>query len=307
MIDFLCIKTTMRCDLKCEHCANGFPENRLDFPIELLDKLLVEALPFGASHVALTGGESYLHPQFGKMVDTIVRYGYEWHFVSNGQHTEPYLPLLQKYRDKVTHVTLSIDGATARTHDDIRERKGAFERVTTAAREYVAAGFLLKINSSLNQKNKSEVQGLITLADELGATELKLGGTIPAPWNGHLVLSDEESFEIYEQVNTLREKTKLKIKTTSNLYTRGGVNFCSNLNLHGISINSRGQLIFCCDTINEGAVIGSLREHSFSKLVELWLEKSAALQRERTKQIANGNMNAGYDTCAFCNQYLFAD
>lgn len=302
MLKHLGIITTMRCNLKCEHCVRGFPEQRPDFPVELLDKLLTEATQFGAQHIALTGGEPCLHPQFEKMVDAIVRYGYTWHFVSNGQRTLPYMRSLKKYRDKVTHITLSIDGATAKTHDDIRERKGAFERVVAAAHEYVTEGFRLQISTSLNQKNKNEVEGLFRLAEELGAAGLTLGGTIPTSWNGHLALSDEESIELYQQINTLTEQTKVKIRIISSLYTRGGVSFCGILNLHELSFNSRGQLIFCCDTINEGAVIGSLHEHSFSKLVDLWLEQSVALQRERAKQIATGNMRAGFDTCAFCNQ-----
>lgn len=76
MLTHLVIVTTLRCDLKCEHCLRGFPKERPDFPLELLDKLLTEAMPFGARHVALTGGEPHLHPRFEQMVDTIVRYGY---------------------------------------------------------------------------------------------------------------------------------------------------------------------------------------------------------------------------------------
>lgn len=233
-----------------------------------------------------------------------MRHGYTWHFVSHGQRTAPYFPLLERYRDKVSHITLSIDGATAATHDDIRERKGAFEHVTAAAREYIAAGYRLQISTSLNQKNKMEVEGLIALAEELGAMGITLGGTIPTSWNGHLALNDEESLELYQQIDRLRGRTKVKIRTISSLYTRGGVNFCGILNLYELSFNSRGQLIFCCGTINEGAVIGSLLEHPFSKLVDLWLEQSATLQRDRAKDISMGNMSVGFDTCGFCNQHL---
>lgn len=304
MLTNLVIVTTLRCDLKCQHCLRGFPKERPDFPLELLDKLLTEAMPFGARHVALTGGEPHLHPHFEQMIDTIVRYGYTWHFVSHGQRTAPYLPLLEKYREKVTHITLSIDGATAKTHDEIRQRKGAFEHVTSAAREYVAAGHRLQISASLNQKNKNEVESLFALVKELGAAKLMFGGTIPAPWNKHLALSDEESLALYQQITDLSQKTNVETRTFSSLYTRGGVNFCGILNLHELVFNSRGQLAFCCDTIQEGAVIGSLLEQPFSELIELWLEQSATLQSVRTKQIAIGNISAGFDTCAFCNRQL---
>lgn len=206
--------------------------------------------------------------------------------------------MLEKYREKVTHVTLSIDGATAKTHDGIRQREGAFEHVTAAAREYVAAGHRLKISASLNQNNKNEVESLF------GAAKLIFGGTIPTPWNRHLALSDEESLALYQQITDLSHKNNIETGTFSSLYTRGGVNFCGILNMHELVFNSRGQLAFCCDTIQEGAVIGSLLEQPFSELIELWLKQSAALQSVRAKQIATGNISAGFDTCAFCNRQL---
>jgi MoaA/NifB/PqqE/SkfB family radical SAM enzyme len=121
MLSHITIIAAMRCDLKCAHCLRGFPKECPDFPMDLLDKLLTEALPFGAKHVAITGGEPHLHPDFEAMVDKIVAYGYTWHFVTNCQRTEPYLRVMEKHKDKVSHVAVSIDGATAETHDEIRK------------------------------------------------------------------------------------------------------------------------------------------------------------------------------------------
>jgi MoaA/NifB/PqqE/SkfB family radical SAM enzyme len=53
MLSHITIIAAMRCDLKCAHCLRGFPKERPDFPMDLLDKLLTEALPFGAKHVAI--------------------------------------------------------------------------------------------------------------------------------------------------------------------------------------------------------------------------------------------------------------
>jgi MoaA/NifB/PqqE/SkfB family radical SAM enzyme len=304
MLNNLTIITTMRCNLKCAHCLRGFPKERPDFPIDLLDKLLVEALPFGAKHIALTGGEPYLHPEFEKMVDKIVAYGYSWHFVSHGQRTEPYLPIMEKYKDKVSHVTLSIDGATPETHDEIRKHKGAFEKVIASAKKYAELGYKVRISTSLNQKNKTEVEALINLAQDINAICINVAGTIPTAWNKELVLNDDESLKLYQQISAVREKTKFDVRTLSSLHTRGGVNFCGNLNMHELTFNSRGELIFCCDTTENGAVTGSLREHSFSALIKQWLEQSNALQVQRAEDIATGNMGEKFDTCTFCNAYF---
>ena len=304
MLNHIAIITTLRCDLKCEHCLRGFPKVRPDFPMELLDKLLTEALPFGAKHVALTGGEPHLHPNFVEMVEKIVSYGYTWHFVSHGQRTEPYLPVMEKYRDKVSYITLSIDGAKAETHDEIRKHEGAFAKVTASAKRYVELGYKIRINSTLNQKNKPEVVELIKLACDLGASSIGFGGTIPTAWNKELTLSDDESLELYRQIVRLRKETNTAMNTLSSLHTRGGVNFCNVLNLRELTFNSRGELIFCCDTTENGAATGSLREYTFFALVKRWLKQSNALQAQCAERIVAGNIGEKFDTCAFCNSFF---
>lgn len=304
MLTKIALITTTRCDLKCQHCLRGFPEERPDFPIELLDKLLIEAMPFGLKHVGLTGGEPHLHPQFGEIVEKIISYGYTWHFVSNGLQTKPYLPVIEKFKDKFSHTTISIDGVEAKTHDSIRNRKGAFKKARSSIRKYVQRGYRVKVNTTLSQTNKDDLEKFITLATELGAEELNFGGIIPTPWNRNLALNDLDSLKLYQKIVDLRKNAEIKIHTTSSLHTRGGIDFCDVFSLRGVTINARGDMVFCCDTIKEGAVIGSLHEHPFVSLIERWIEKSGELKRQRARQIANGDMEEGFDSCSFCNHYF---
>jgi sulfatase maturation enzyme AslB (radical SAM superfamily) len=304
MLNKIAIITTMRCDLNCQHCLRGYPKKPTDFPLELLGKLLSQAIPFGAHHIGLTGGEPCLHPEFESIVDKIVAHGYSWHFVSNGQRTAPYLPIMKKYNAKLSHLSLSVDGANAETHDAIRQHKGAFNKVIASLKQYIDLGYKVRISSILNQKNKREVESLIQLAQELGACGISFGGTITTPWNGNLALSDVESLYLYQNLMTFREKTGFDIQTFSSLHTQGGVNFCNILNLSELTFNSLGELIFCCDTIENGAVLDSLRELSFAELINHWLERSRRLQAQRTERIAVGNMGEKFDTCLFCNTHL---
>ena len=74
--------TTTRCDLHCQHCLRCLSDQKVDFPPELLPRLLNEARPFGANHVGFTGGEPHLHPRFSDLVETVANAGYTWLFVS---------------------------------------------------------------------------------------------------------------------------------------------------------------------------------------------------------------------------------
>ncbi len=304
MLHHIVIVTTLRCDLKCAHCLRGFPKQRPDFPMDLLESLLAQALPFGATHVGLTGGEPHLHPRFAQMVETIIAYGYTWHFVSHGQRTEPYLPLMEKYRERFRHVALSLDGADAATHDAIRNRPGAFEKLQAAARQYVERGFKLRLAVTLNRRNKDQLPALVELAQAWGAAGMNLAAVIPVRWADHLALSDAESLALYEQAFDLRARTGFDIRPLSSLYTRGGVHFCNNLNLRELTFNARGELVFCCDTTEEGAVTGSLREKPLADLIVNWLEQSQRLQAARAEQIVRGDLPEKFDTCAFCNRFL---
>jgi MoaA/NifB/PqqE/SkfB family radical SAM enzyme len=267
MLTKLILITTYRCDLNCQHCLQGFPKEQSGFPAELLDKLLTEAMPFGAHHVTLTGGEAYLHPRFEYIVETIVRYGYTWSLISNGQKIEPYLPLMETYRKQIKSVGLSLDGAIPELHDELRGQKGAFEKVVTSAKAYTAHGFEVWIKTTLNQKNKMHLEALSELAANLGARGIIFGGTIPFAWNQQLILRDIEALELYRKILSLRINSPVEIHYTRSLYTHGGVNFCDRLNLNELSVSPRGNVDFCCNVNQSKGAIGSLKNSSMLTLV----------------------------------------
>jgi MoaA/NifB/PqqE/SkfB family radical SAM enzyme len=304
MLTKLAILTTRRCNLHCAHCLRGYPEERRDFPLELLPHLLEDARPFGVRHVALTGGEPGLHPRFAGFVDKIVAAGYTWNFVTNGLAVEPYLAPLERFKENLTHISLSLDGANHETHDAIRCRQGAFAALMQSIDHYKTMGVKLRFNATINRLNKGELQGMVKLAECLGVDSVFFGSAIPTPWNEKLVLTDQETLEVYKQLKEIGKKAAVLIRSFSSLHTRGGVNFCGNLNLEEITINAKGEVIFCCDTIKDGAVVGSLASEPFTALVRRWLQISTALQLERLDNIATGMMDDGFDACTFCNNFL---
>jgi MoaA/NifB/PqqE/SkfB family radical SAM enzyme len=304
MLDHLVLLTTTRCNLRCLHCLRGYDQPAQDFPLDLLPRLLEDARLFGAHRTALTGGEPGLHPQFEALVGQIVAAGYTWHFVSNGLRTDLYLPVIERYRDSLTGIALSLDGASAATHNTLRNHPQAFERLLQAAQAYRACDIPLRMAVTLNHLNETEIPAMLTLAEELGATSINFAAVIPTAWNQEQVLEESERVELYLQIQELKENTPLAVRTLSSLYTAGGVHFCNNLALHEVTIDARGEMQFCCDLISDKQAIGSLREHTLPELLQMWLETSAHLQRQRVEDIARGSMPAGFDGCAYCNEFL---
>jgi radical SAM protein with 4Fe4S-binding SPASM domain len=69
----------------------------------------------------------------------------------------------------VLALSLSLDGASAETHDKFRQADGAFDAVIRAAEIARAAGVRFQINTTLCKINIDEVTGIIELAKRLGA------------------------------------------------------------------------------------------------------------------------------------------
>jgi MoaA/NifB/PqqE/SkfB family radical SAM enzyme len=304
MLKYIVIITTWRCDLSCLHCLQGHPAERADFPIELLPKLLKEARQFGANKVSLTGGEPHLHPQFEAIVETSVRAGYSWSIVSNGQQTTAYNAAIAKYGEQFSGISLSLDGAAPATHDTLRNRPGAFERVLCAIQNYLDQGVAVSTKTCLTRLNMQELDQIVRLGVDLGVSAMTFAGVIPTPWNRPLLLSDSEKLGLLQRIDELKDQTPIPLNVASALYTFGGVNFCSVLNLRSLYFNPRGEMIFCCDTSGYGAVVGDLAKLPLKDLIESWLDRANEIRLQRTRRIAQGQMGEGFDNCNFCNQYF---
>lgn len=304
MINHLSIFATTRCNLKCLHCMVDFPKKPIDFPLDLLDKLLGEARVYGVQHVGMSGGESCLHPEFGRMVSMIAGKGYTWNAVTNGLDAKAYLKTARKFPGTLNYLGVSIDGADEETHDYIRARRGAFKITTSAVKEFVAEKIPVLILVTMNNRNKNQVEGFLKLAEEIGAEGISFGGIIPTAWNQQLLLSDEEFSMIYQQIQDLKPNIGVRVRIASSLHTRGGVDFCNALHLHQMMFNAKGELIFCCDCQKDEAVIGSFKTESLPSLIDRWLKISYELQSRRAQMISQGQMANGFDTCTFCNQHF---
>ena len=68
--DNIMIEVTRRCNLRCEHCMRGEPQN-IDMSDKVLDKIIEQFSML--NHLSLTGGEPFLVPDvIEKLVDKII-------------------------------------------------------------------------------------------------------------------------------------------------------------------------------------------------------------------------------------------
>jgi SynChlorMet cassette radical SAM/SPASM protein ScmF len=166
------------CNLACQHCwiaptyqAHGGTGGHLDY--DLFALAIEEGLPLGLSSVKLTGGEPLIHPDFVKFVDLIREKELGLVIETNGTLMTESLAHYLKKNSTLSHISVSLDGATAATHDPFRGVKGSFDKAVQGIRYLVEAGFHPQVIMSLHIGNVDEIEALVRLAESIGAGSVK--------------------------------------------------------------------------------------------------------------------------------------
>ena len=169
---------TAGCNLACQHCwlsptyqSSGGTGGHLDY--DLLAQAIGEGMPLGLSSVKLTGGEPLLHPDFVKIVDLMQEKGLNLNIETNGKLMDGSLACYLKEKSTLGHISVSLDGACAATHDPFRGVKGSFDKAVQGIRYLVEVGFHPQVIMSLHPGNVKEIEDLVRLAESLGAGSVK--------------------------------------------------------------------------------------------------------------------------------------
>ncbi len=172
------IKLTARCNLKCIMCRYGRgwtpPEMATERFLEVIDELA----DTGCRKIHFSGGEVLVRSDFEQLVGRAARRDIKITLTSN-------LTLLTKdrakelMRHKISSVSTSLDGATAKTHESVRGIDGSFKRtlrgMALLAKERQRRGrrTRVRVNYVMMRQNFRDYPALIKLAHEHGAVEVK--------------------------------------------------------------------------------------------------------------------------------------
>ena len=129
IIDEFIIYLTFNCNYSCKMCTQeGLPHPK-ELSAEEWDKIFADIEKnYPDAYIILIGGEPLLYKDFEKVWQKLSEHKLKKHIVTNGFFLEKYLPVL---KTEWFGITLSVDGI-GKTHDKIRNQKGAFEKVENA-------------------------------------------------------------------------------------------------------------------------------------------------------------------------------
>ncbi|NIA07985.1 MAG: radical SAM protein [Actinobacteria bacterium] len=200
-------EVTRFCLLSCKHCraaAKATPysgELNTQECFSLLDNIASFSRPI----IILTGGEPMMRPD----IYDIAAYG---HGLGLPMVMAPCGILIDDdtagkiVRSGIKRISISLDGATAESHDVFRGVEGAFEGTLAGLEAAKRAGLEFQINTTVSRHNLSELADIRELAIKLGARVFNPFFLVPTG-RGKEMADQEISPEQYEQtLHWLAEK-----------------------------------------------------------------------------------------------------
>lgn len=169
------IKLTARCNLKCVMCRYGNGWSPPELPGERFIQALGEMAELGCRKVHFSGGEVLSRRDFEQIAGSAAERGIKVTLTSN-------LTLLTKDRarallaHRISGISTSLDGATAKVHESVRRIPGSFKR-TLRGIEYIARYAKrrppkLRVNFVMMRQNFRDYPALVQLVGDRGACDL---------------------------------------------------------------------------------------------------------------------------------------
>jgi radical SAM protein with 4Fe4S-binding SPASM domain len=166
-------EVTKGCNLRCIHCRATATE--LSSPedlssaqaLHLIDEIAADYSPI----LVLSGGEPLFRTDIFRLARHATDRGLRVALATNGTMVSKDVAA-QIIAAGVRRVSISIDGATAATHDAFRGIPGAFEAALTGIRNLRKCGMSVQINTTVAQHNAAELPAILDLAKAIGADAL---------------------------------------------------------------------------------------------------------------------------------------
>lgn len=210
-------EVTQACDLACVHCrASAQPDRHpmelsTDEGKHLIDQIAALKVPV----FVLTGGDPIKRPDLFELIGHARSVGVR---VSLTPSATPLLTkdIVVRFKEAgLARLAVSMDGASAETHDAFRGMSGSFARTLDAVRWANEIDLPIQINTTFSRRNIAEIHEIVALIEKLRITLWSVFFLVPT---GRAKLNDlmnAEEFEaVFERIYSLSKTAAFDIKTT---------------------------------------------------------------------------------------------
>jgi heme b synthase len=209
---------TRRCNLACIHCRASAEMD--PYPNELTTeeslKLLDDIASFSKPVIILTGGEPLLREDIYQVTRHGTENGLRLVMAVNGTLVDE--RVARKMQDSgIQRMSVSIDGATAESHDRFRQLSGAFDGALRGIQCAKKVGLEFQINTTITRQNRHELPAILDLAIDLGAAAHHVFLLVPTG-RGKALTDQQVTAQEYEEILTWmydqKDRSPLHLKAT---------------------------------------------------------------------------------------------
>jgi len=280
------------CNLKCRHCwlspdaliagstLTGRNSGVESGPsLDAMKRVITEAKPLGLDSIKLTGGEPFLRKDILDLIDLFHDEGLYVDIETNGTLIDRSVARRLE-QARVRYISVSLDGASEKTHDDLRGVQGAFRNAIRGIGHLRECGLNTQIIMSLSRANCREITDMAELASELGLQSLKINPILPIGRGlaMHRKMETLTVEEILYAADRVRDELQTKVSIPINFcipiaflplkdIMEGNHSECAILNILGIVEN--GDISFCgIQKVEKDLVMGNIHR---DWLPEIWI------------------------------------
>jgi radical SAM protein len=210
-------EVTQACDLACVHCrASAQPQRHpmelsTDEGKHLIDQIAAMKIPV----FVLTGGDPIKRPDLFELIGHARSRGVR---VSLTPSATPLLTreIVARLKEAgLARLAVSMDGASAETHDAFRGMNGSFARTLDAVRWANEIGLPVQINTAFSRRNIGEIDVIVALMERLKIALWSVFFLVPTGRGKLNDLLTADGFEqVFERIYRLSKSANFDIKTT---------------------------------------------------------------------------------------------
>lgn len=294
------LMVTYRCNFHCTMCdmplkaSMHHNKGEKEFDTIRFKTVIGEFAKLGVPGIGFTGGEPLLREDIFELMAETRRLGMISHLNTNGWFLGDHQA--QCIIDiGVDSVNISIDGATADTHDRIRRTPGSFDRAVQAVERLVSlkkkynSHVRIKTVAVIDETNIDEVPQMLELGKRLGTDCIEL-----IPRQSFIDSKQVEIFdtELLGKVDRLAdsllkkdyegvmlENSPAHLKLFNNSFAGLPSPIRCGAGYNSLAVDCYGNVFPCVPWINWGKSAGNI---THSSLADVWNSPEYQLQRERT-------------------------
>jgi radical SAM protein with 4Fe4S-binding SPASM domain len=286
------------CNLKCVHCyCSASPQAPAGMPTEFVLDLVRQASALGVINFDITGGEPLVRNDVAQIVRAISASGMIPGLLSNCTLVTRKLAL-ELMEAGLASVQASLDSCTPEVHDEIRGKRGAFERALQGIQLFREVGVPLRISVTLNRKNAHQAADMVRFFRDEMKVPFNFDRVIPAgrstEQRNPLELSNAEFYEIVRAVGGVSTS---KICDSPNLFVGGGqVEPGCGVGASFMFIKQDGRAALCPTMTEAESPAFAQADLRTMSLADAW-QSHPTFQRFRNMQCENASFCPSGSTC----------